>query len=413
MAISLVAVSATVANGSSTTAAVTVGTPALPTGTAAGDRVFILLSNSPGATAPSNPAGWTLIGSTQVGIGTQGASAGPRRVTAWYRDYDGSWSMPSLSIPSATGTDAVAQAITLRKGSTENWNAPTTTTGSTAATTSAFSATGGSLTFASGAFVLVQTALSDLRTATSESLTASGVTFAGLTEQADANSAPGHDVSLQTYTASVTTGATAAPTISSTLNASSDGGARWVVQTSSPSGPPVGSGSGSFSFVGTASGKRAPKASGSGAWSFVGTASGKRVAKGTGGGAWNFLGTGSGRKPAKGSGSGAWLFSGIGSGRQPPPHGAGIGAWSFVGTGSGKRTPKTTASGTWSFVGTGSGKRVSRGVGAGVWTFAGSGSGNEGRPNPVFAWDGTILLATSAMKWTGTAWVRAPVETVG
>jgi hypothetical protein len=235
VAVALRGLSSAVLDGSSSTTSLSTSGLALPAGTATGDRVLILYSSSPGATTPTTPTGWTLIGTTSVGTGTQANGTGPRRVTAWYRDYDGSWSMPTVVLPSSARPEVAIQVLALSKAASEVWDAPATSTGSQSTTTSSWSVAGGSLAMPTGAFVVAFTAMSDLRTATSEGLTASGVTFANLTERADnTGSGVGDDISQQVYTAEVTTGATAAPTLTLTANASTDGGARFISQTVSP-----------------------------------------------------------------------------------------------------------------------------------------------------------------------------------
>jgi hypothetical protein len=80
--------------------------------------------------------------------------------------------------------------------------------------------------------VLVGTATNDNVTASAESLSQTGATFANLTERSDTGSATGNDVSIKTYTADVTTGATATITHAVTLSAASEGGSIVVSQTS-------------------------------------------------------------------------------------------------------------------------------------------------------------------------------------
>jgi hypothetical protein len=219
--------------GTTTTASTVAVTPTLPTGTAIGDRVYVIQAgNNTNGGTPTNWASVTV--DTQVGpTGTApGAGTGRRYLSVFYRDYDGVWTMPSFTLTSATQNTNACSAITLRRGATDTWNSPTVSTaGNTSAAVTAYSVTTGSLTTGKG-MVLVGTATNDNVTASAESLSQTGATFANLTERSDTGSATGNDVSIKTYTADVTTGATATITHAATLSAASEGGSIVVSQTS-------------------------------------------------------------------------------------------------------------------------------------------------------------------------------------
>jgi hypothetical protein len=103
--------------------------------------------------------------------------------------------------------------------------------GAQLAATTAYSVTTGSLTTDVG-MLLVGTALNDNVTASGESLSQTGATLTGLAERSDTGSATGNDVAIQSYTATVTTGATATLTLAATLSGASEGGSVVVAQTS-------------------------------------------------------------------------------------------------------------------------------------------------------------------------------------
>jgi hypothetical protein len=219
--------------GNTTSANADAVTPTLPTGTASGDRVYVIQAGN--NTAGTTPTSWTALAKdVQVGpTGTApGAGTGRRYLSFYYRDYDGAWTMPAFSLTSATQNTNALSAITLRKATTDTWDTPTASTaGNTSAATTAYSVTTGSLTTDVG-MLLVGTALNDNVTASGESLSQTGATLTGLAERSDTGSATGNDVAIQSYTATVTTGATATLTLAATLSGASEGGSVVVAQTS-------------------------------------------------------------------------------------------------------------------------------------------------------------------------------------
>lgn len=110
----------TVNSGAGNTGTAAVTTPAFtfPTGTVAGDRVFIATSS---VGAPTAPANWTQVLNQQVGGGTMGASTGLRYLMVCYRDYDGVWTMPTVTAASAAANTIVGCAATFQKAAGESW----------------------------------------------------------------------------------------------------------------------------------------------------------------------------------------------------------------------------------------------------------------------------------------------------
>lgn len=219
--------------GTTTTAGTAAITPTLPAGTASGDRVFVIqcASNTSGTT----PTGWTVLGSKDaaVGTGTVAASAGQRYMTVYYRDYNGSWSMPSFTLTSATNNSHWIGAVSVRPTIDYGLEAPTVSTiGSDFGTANtAHSAVTGSITTHSNGMVIVGSCQNDNVTSTGGTLTQTGATFGTVTERADGGTATGNDVSGTVHTAPVTTGATGAVTFAKTLSAASEGGSIVVEQT--------------------------------------------------------------------------------------------------------------------------------------------------------------------------------------
>lgn len=219
--------------GTTTTAGVAAQTPARPTGTAAGDRVFVVQAAS--NTSATTPSGWTAIAKdVQVGpTGTApGAGTGRRYLSVSYRDYDGVWAMPTWNLTSATQNSHQASAITLRKAAGEAWAAPTWSgVGNTASASTAWNVTTPSMATTDDAMLISASATNDNVTASGQTISQSGATFANVTERADAGTATGNDVSLKAGTAEVTTGGTGGITRTGTLSAASEGGTGFVQQT--------------------------------------------------------------------------------------------------------------------------------------------------------------------------------------
>lgn len=228
MAVSFIAASAvtSVAGGANPSL-----TAQLPAGTAAGDRVYYCVVSGPNGTATSTPSGWSKIVDASLGTGALGAATGPRQFTVLVRDYDGVWTMPVVSVTTADANAVmVAAAVTFRKSGTEEWVTETTTTGSDTTTGTSFSVTGAAnISLTSGDFVLAMAGTSGNVTATVPTLTATGATFANLTERVDSGTTNGNDASIKLHTADVTAGpSSAAPVHGLTLSAASDGGAAFV-----------------------------------------------------------------------------------------------------------------------------------------------------------------------------------------
>src|SRR3954465_9108936 len=119
MAVSVVAVNNAAAQtaGTTTTAGTCSIAVTLPAGTAAGDRVYLVQAGTSIAT-PAKLAGWTRIAwpiNFVVSGSAEAAGTGTRRPNVWYRDYDGVWTMPTLTLTSATNLSHAVMAITLRK----------------------------------------------------------------------------------------------------------------------------------------------------------------------------------------------------------------------------------------------------------------------------------------------------------
>jgi hypothetical protein len=223
--------------GTTTSASTVSITPTLPTGTAVGDRVYVVAAGN--NTTGGTPTSWTAAAQdVQVGpTGTApGAGTGRRYLSVYYRDYDGAWSMPAFTLASATQNTQALSAITVRKASTDTWNTPVVSTaGNTASAVTSYSVTTGSLAVTSG-MVIAATATNDNVTASAQTLTGTAK-FANLAERSDTGSATGNDVAVQTCTADVSTSGTGTITHTATLSGASEGGTIVVAQASTAATP--------------------------------------------------------------------------------------------------------------------------------------------------------------------------------
>lgn len=118
-----------IAHRSFTTVAGTAGADpmpaiALPPGTVATDMVCMFLSwKHTGVTVAAQPTSWQDPANNEVtgGPATTGADIGSIIIDAWFREYDGVWTMPAIDM-SAIPNTAILHAATYSKASNEIWD---------------------------------------------------------------------------------------------------------------------------------------------------------------------------------------------------------------------------------------------------------------------------------------------------
>ncbi|MGZ0231108.1 hypothetical protein [Streptomyces sp. CPS1] len=202
-------------------------TPALPAGATAGQlAVLQVLSGSTADSTPATPSGWTLAGSTSGGGGTFGASAGPRRLTWFVRVLAGQDTAPTTAIPSGTTGSLIAgRIITLARTAGTDWRWATTF-GDDQTSGTGFSAVGATaLTWKTGDWALIGYGIaSSTGSYSAEAISATGITFGAVTEQADTAVTTGNGATLALATTAVSSGtATLGPTVTATLGTASTG----------------------------------------------------------------------------------------------------------------------------------------------------------------------------------------------
>jgi hypothetical protein len=209
------------ANGSTTVA------PSYPTGITAGQYLTcVVTSGATNSETPSTPSGWTSLATGASTDGTYGVDAGPRRVTVFGKEADGTES-GTLTVSITNGGTCRGTISRWTKAGSGAWqvvgqggNDSTSGTGFSAATASMNWNTGDATLVAVGQRV-------DTVTQSSKSLTASGVTFGATTNRADTAVTTGNDHRhvVDTFAACTSTSnVNAAPTWAYTGSAACSGG---------------------------------------------------------------------------------------------------------------------------------------------------------------------------------------------
>lgn len=204
------------ANGSTTVA------PTWPTTANGYKALAVITSGSTGDATPTAPDGtWTLEGTAATTDGTYGVDAGPRRVTVFSRDCDGTET--GTVTFSISGGDTCRGTISVfSKSGSGAWVIQVQGANDSGAHTG-ISMTGASMNWNTGDAVLVANAQRvDNATQSSQSLTASGVTFGTRTNRAATAVTTGNDHrhSVDTFAAiSGTSNVNAAPTWAYTASA--------------------------------------------------------------------------------------------------------------------------------------------------------------------------------------------------
>ncbi|WP_416976724.1 hypothetical protein [Streptomyces sp. T028] len=201
-------------------------TPAFPAGATSGRLALLqVVSGHPDDSIPSTPSGWTLLESFSGGGGTFGSGTGPRRLTWFVRILTGTEAAPTTSLPTGTGSVIAGRIHVLSRSAGISWRWAASSGEDTTSGT-AFSAAGASaLTWAAGDFAVIGYALPvSTASLTAEAITATGITYGTVTEQADDQITSGNAGRLAAATASVTAGSgTQAPTLAATAAAATTG----------------------------------------------------------------------------------------------------------------------------------------------------------------------------------------------
>ncbi len=210
----------------------------LPSGTTAGDRLFMVSIFKPYTVSPTPTAGWSLLVNFADGTTASGNGTGSVKVGVQYIDYTGG---ESLLAQANSGVVVGASCLlAFSKAGGESWDTPTfvtaamTTWTTSSQTTSASSST----SVPSGAVVISAAGIRDdsatfTRPTTGIDDSTGAITWNGNYAEAPAthqSSTTGDDYAADTGYRLVTTGATATLRQTATLSASETGTLAWVIQ---------------------------------------------------------------------------------------------------------------------------------------------------------------------------------------
>lgn len=218
MAVTLVGTGTPLALGGTDNATIT-ASPALPTGTTTGDRIFFCVSFRGGNVLP--PSGWTkLYMTTYPGLGVQGVATGPRMQAVFWRDYAAGWVASDTAFLVSgdfSGASAlVATMVGFRKGAGEEFNEPYFRNATDSTVDTAVSANFGNFPMMNAARGFVLTSYPTTTTVTAPTLTGSPTPTLSVNQ----GTTLGDDVHQTIHTFSPTTTAfTANTTFAATTNA--------------------------------------------------------------------------------------------------------------------------------------------------------------------------------------------------
>lgn len=214
-----------VGTGTTATAAASVS-PTYPSTPTVGQLgVLQVVSGTSTDSTPTTPSGWTLVDSFSGGGGSFGSGSGPRRLTLFVRVMAGGDAVPTVTVPSGTGSVVTATVTLLSRSGGTGWRWASAFAEDASSGTGFSAVAAAALTWAVGDFAYLGYAL-PLSTVTlsAQALAASGETYGTVTSRFTTAAATGNGARTAAATTSVSTGAgTAAPTVSATLSAANTG----------------------------------------------------------------------------------------------------------------------------------------------------------------------------------------------
>jgi hypothetical protein len=197
------------------------------TGATAGRlAVLQVVSGHPNGSVPSTPSGWSLAGSFNGSSGTFGLNTGPRRLTWFVRELNGSDAAPTTAIPSGSSGSVICGRIwILDRTAGTGWRWAATFGESATSSTSFTAACQTALTWKAGDFALIGYGLPNQTPAASaEAISATGITFAAVTHVSDLGTSSGNGARNIEDRSSVSAGSgSQAPTVTATLSVASTG----------------------------------------------------------------------------------------------------------------------------------------------------------------------------------------------
>lgn len=218
-------------SGSATVNVTTAATPNLPAGVVSGDRVFLFAVSTAAITTPTN---WTVVlASVALGGGTAADTTGTRVVAVWTRDYDGTWTMPTLTVPAvaAVAPGLECCSLALVKSPQDQWLTPTVGSGSDTTSGTGYSVSPAAFVDPFGLVMMLWAWPISPGTLSALTFSATGVTAGTFTSRVGVNgNATGSDVFLALWTVPINTGATGTHTMGVTGTVANTAGGVLVNQ---------------------------------------------------------------------------------------------------------------------------------------------------------------------------------------
>lgn len=207
----------------------------------AGDLLTIRVISKPETNTPTNPAGWTLLGTGTGGTGSAGAGVGPLRVTVWTRLATATDDAPAVTV-SLTGANVMLGAQHAYRVDTPG-NVMTASwlgVGSDTTSGTAYAATAPTgAVFIVGDVLASDSAFSAAVTASAPSHPIPGATLSDNTAVHATNTTTGNAATIRAYSERVATGPSngTATSASWTLSAASYGATAFHRITEAAAGP--------------------------------------------------------------------------------------------------------------------------------------------------------------------------------
>lgn len=207
--------------------------PAIPTGSAAGDRMVLFVGTKPFNATINTPSGWTALADSAGNNGSvaNAVDAGSVRWASFYRDWVSGDAAPSVGVTTGNVSLAVIQGFS--KGTNDTWDTPVAGKGSDNTSGTGFSITSDVNLGISNGDILCHGAVIAGNNATfaTPTLTATGVTFGTVTESpaTEGTTTGGNDLEASASYAIATAGpSSAAPVAGWTLSLAQTGGGSFV-----------------------------------------------------------------------------------------------------------------------------------------------------------------------------------------
>jgi hypothetical protein len=328
------------------------------------------------------PSGWTVVSNNEAnntGLTNSGNDSGNVRGAVFFREYDGVWTMPSITT-SGNYDVSMRGVVSYTKAAGEAWVAPVCANAVDNTTSSV-----GLDPAASGTTIPISTGdrtgsvgfqNGDVGTFSSHNIAVSGVTFGTQATRLGAASTVGTDMRIHSIDRLYTSGTAGGGPDGSVVMTTGGGNDAGVMVFYRLRVAIPGTGAGDASASGTANGQRTVTAALAGAAVGSGTAAGQPTVVSTATGAATASGAAAGLSVRPGTATGAATASGTATGLRTVLASA-VGAATGAGTASG-------IAGSLLVIGTATGAATASGTAVGKRTVTGVATGTVGGPVSIY-----------------------------